>query len=169
MSGYRTGAGAGTGVIHQTTLVASHEPAPPYDLPPMMPISLHVNATRYLDALVGLSLVLTTTPEMPCDVGRAARHGGSTTGNYLVHTTSEIEWAFVVDDDATPEQFGLTTWPVESLETLPERMRDEDGRCRQPLAIFEAAVIALNEQLAAARQPRIISEEIIAARLYTLV
>ena len=90
-----------------------------------------------------------------------------TTGNYSVTTTSEVEWAFVVEDGATPAQFGLPAWPVEAPESLPEGMRDEGGRQRQPLATFEAAATALNEQLTAARQPRAILEELIAARLYT--
>ena len=85
------------------------------------------------------------------------------TGNYHVRTTSEIEWAFVVDDGATPAQFGLESWPLES----PDALRDVEGRQRQPLEIFEAAAISLNGQLAVARQPRVISEELIAARLYT--
>ena len=40
--------------------------------------------------------------------------------NYAITTTSKIEWAFGVDDKATPEQLGLTRWPDESEEMLAE-------------------------------------------------
>ena len=54
-----------------------------------------------------------------------------TTGNYGLQTCAKIEWLFVADEDATPEQLGLPSWPAESEGKLPDR-----GRCRKrrPLA-----------------------------------
>merc|ERR1719149_163270 len=86
------------------------------------------------------------------------------TSNYAVTTTSKIEWAFGVDDKATPEQLGLTRWPDESEEMLPDR-----GRCRhKPLmaALIKAAK-EYNEKLKKANQPPLVDEELFAANLYT--
>ena len=87
-----------------------------------------------------------------------------TTPNYGVETTSQVEWSYVAEDNATPEQLGLTAWPVEAATHLPDRSR---CRVRQPLATFEATVRQYNERLQAARQPTMMTAEVIAARLYS--
>ena len=87
-----------------------------------------------------------------------------TTPNYGVETTSEVEWSYVADDDATPERLGLTAWPTEAAMLLPDRSK---CRARQPLATFEAAARPYNERLQAAHQPTVVMKEVIAARLYT--
>ena len=87
-----------------------------------------------------------------------------TTSNYGVETTSKAEWAFVADEEATPEQVGFARWPAESEEKLPDR-----SRCRaRPthLALVEKAKLR-NEKLKAVHQPETIIEEILAACMYT--
>ena len=87
-----------------------------------------------------------------------------TTPNYGVETTSQVEWSYVADDNATPEQLGLAAWPAEAATHQPDRSK---CRVRHPLATFEAAARQYNARLQAARQPTMVMAEVIAARLYT--
>ena len=86
------------------------------------------------------------------------------TGNYGINTTSRIEWLFVTDEEATPEQLGLKAWPAESEEKLPDRSR---CRVRRPLAEMEKAAKAPNDQLKRNDHTPLGQPELIAANLYT--
>ena len=86
--------------------------------------------------------------------------------NYGVRTTSRVEWAFVVDDKATPEQQGLSRWPAESEDKLSAA----DKRRRRKPSIAELLKIAdggRNQQLKKANHPPLVEAELIAANLYT--
>lgn len=85
-----------------------------------------------------------------------------TRSNYGVTTTSKTEWAFVVDDAATPE--GLSRWPEESEALLPDRKK---CRVKTPLAELEKRSVKYSEQLKKAKQPPLVREELVAASLYT--
>ena len=84
--------------------------------------------------------------------------------NYGVTTTSRIEWTFVADDKATPDQLGVPRWPVESEDKLPDR-----DKCRRKPVLSELKVKAkeYSQKLEAANQPPLVDEELIAANLYT--
>ena len=81
-----------------------------------------------------------------------------------VRTSSEIEWAYVVDAEATPATFNMEKWPEESADKLPDR-----SRCRQRCALTDTmeAAESRNHALVEAKQPPLVDEEIIAAILYT--
>jgi len=88
--------------------------------------------------------------------------------NYGVRTTSRVEWAFVVDDKATPEQQGLSRWPAES----EDKLNAADQRRRKKPSMAELLEIAnedggRNQQLMKANHPPLVEEELIAANLYT--
>ena len=85
-----------------------------------------------------------------------------TRSNYGVTTTSEIEWAFVVADAATPE--GLSHWPAESEALLPDR---EKCRRKTPLAELEKRSVEYSEQLKKAKHSPLLKAELVAASLYT--
>ena len=82
--------------------------------------------------------------------------------NYGITTTSRTEWAFVVDDGATPE--GLSRWPEESESLLPDRKK---CRVKTPLTELMQRAVKYSEQLEKAKQPPLVKEELIAASLYT--
>ena len=85
-------------------------------------------------------------------------HCEFTTGNYGVCTTSALEWAFVVDGEATRD------WPVESEARLPDR-----AKCRRPVPLkeFLARVHEKNAQLRSLKMAQLIEAELVGARLYT--
>ena len=88
--------------------------------------------------------------------------------NYGVRTTSRVEWAFVVDDKASPEQQGLSRWPAES----EDKLNAADKRRRKKPSMAELLEIAnedggRNQQLMKANHPPLVEEELIAANLYT--
>ena len=84
--------------------------------------------------------------------------------NYGVTTTSKIEWTFIADSKATPEQLGIPRWPVESEDKLPER-----DKCRRKPILSELKEKAkeYTPKLEAATQPPLVDEELIAANSYT--
>ena len=86
------------------------------------------------------------------------------TDNYGIATTSKIEWLFMRADDAALQQQGLSSWPSESADKLPDRTL-----CRKllPLAEIQREAEVRNEQLQGAGHTMLINEELIAARLYT--
>ena len=86
------------------------------------------------------------------------------TSNYGVETSSETEWLFVVDSEATPERLHLAHWPEEDVAKLPDRSK---CRTRRPLVELEQAAKSRNEELSKANQPPVIREEVVAANLYT--
>ena len=88
------------------------------------------------------------------------------TGNYGVVTTSKTEWLFVTEEDeaAALSTLGLESWPAESEKKLPDRSR---CRKRRPLADVERAAEAQNARLLEAKHTTLISEELIAAIMYT--
>ena len=98
----------------------------------------------------------------PLDESSSSKPRGALRSNYGVQTTSAVEWAFVVGEDAVPA--GLARWPVEAEEKLPDR-----SRCRRktPLAALEEKAEQINVKLKEANQPELLREEIIAANLYT--
>ena len=87
-----------------------------------------------------------------------------TTGNYGVRTSSQIEWHYVVNAEATPAQFGLPLWPAESDSMCCDRSR---CRKREALDSVMARAAPRNEQLKAFNQPKVVLDEVISARLYT--
>ena len=88
------------------------------------------------------------------------------TGNYGVETTSKTEWLFTAVGTATPEQAGLTRWPVESEAKLPDR-----DMCRSRRSVNDllrgTERTKRDALLRAAGQPALVDEEVIAANLYT--
>ena len=87
--------------------------------------------------------------------------------NYGVTTTARVEFAFVVDDKATPEQERLSRWPAEAEDKLSDR-----SKCRKKPSMAKLIEIAnedggRNEQLKKANHPPLVEEELIAANLYT--
>ena len=79
-------------------------------------------------------------------------------------TNSKAEWAFVVESEKTPEDLGLSRWPAESEEKLPNRSH---CRARTPFAELMERAAKYNEQLKEANQPPLVEEELIAGNLYT--
>ena len=91
-------------------------------------------------------------------------HDTFVTGNYGVETCSKVEWQFVAEPKATPETLGLSGWPKESEQKLPDR-----DRCRKRVSLEQLLEAAKerNAQLLKAKQPEVMKEEIVAANLYT--
>ena len=82
-----------------------------------------------------------------------------TTSNYLVTTTPQLEWAFVV----APDSHEGDEWPHEDrLQGQPELMR-------RTMAVDEVRrrLAEVNAKLEALREPLMLYEEAIGARLYT--
>ena len=100
-----------------------------------------------------------------CDFG-AESTDTFVTGNYGIETTSQAEWAFVVESDATPEQFNLARWPEETEEKLPER---DKCRKKRPLAnlLKGPERKTCDERLKKINQPGTMDEELIAIIQYT--
>ena len=89
--------------------------------------------------------------------------------NYGIETTSEIEWLFVVstdkDEAVAREQLRLERWPAESDEKMSDRTK---CRVKRTLTDLDAEIEARNKQLKDANQPKVETEEVIAAQLSTL-
>ena len=96
-------------------------------------------------------MLLTRRPPPPCS-------------NYGVTTTSKIEWTFIVDDKATPEQLGVPRWPAESEDKLPDRKK---SRQKSVLSELIDKAKEHNQKLEEANQPPLVDEELIAASSYT--
>lgn len=83
-----------------------------------------------------------------------------TTGNYSVTTTSEIEWKFVTEPDASIQ------WPVEErLKSLPNAAM----LMRKPMAAesLQASMQQLNAKLEAMRADKLAWHDVVGARLFT--
>lgn len=86
------------------------------------------------------------------------------TGNYGITTSSEIEWAYVLEP--TKERLArlrFSQWPAEAEKKLPEGHR----RRAVPLAKFEAKMEEVNGQLRSMGQPELTRVELIGGRLYS--
>ena len=86
-----------------------------------------------------------------------------TTSNYLCHTSSCIEWYFVVDPARGKEVLKRKSYPSEQAEGLERRkLRNE-----RELDTFDVAISDVNNRLRLHAQRPLRKEEFIASRLYT--
>jgi hypothetical protein len=86
-----------------------------------------------------------------------------TTSNYLCHTSSCIEWYFVVDPARGKEVLKRKSYPSEQAEGLERRkLRNE-----RELDTFDVAISDVNNRLRQHAQRPLRKEEFIASRLYT--
>lgn len=85
------------------------------------------------------------------------------TSNYSIHTTSLIEWHFVVDPEGGKRVLGRLQYPGESGHGIERRKK----RCERPLETFDVAISDINQRLREQAQRPLRIEEFIAARLYT--
>ena len=101
--------------------------------------------------------------------------------NYMVRTTSKVEWFFVSAPDGTlgtelpaglgvdpgqplPVQAdGSLAWPSEAADLIEERQR----RLPRPMHYFDRQMTAHNASLREIKLPPIVGEELLSLRLYT--
>jgi hypothetical protein len=81
--------------------------------------------------------------------------------HYKITTTSRVEWLFVASPDGAETWGGQ--WPAERTELPPNAA----PRQPLPLSAFDGEMEARNGQLRALRQPELLVDELLAARLYT--
>ena len=85
------------------------------------------------------------------------------TGNYLMTSTSKIEWAFVTAEDhgEALDTLGISEWPG------CERNRKTGSRKAQRLSDFTSKWQAVDRRLQAAGEQALSTPEFVALRLYT--
>ena len=130
-----------------------------------------------LEAIVG-------SPHPMVEEGMSREHCTSvdsfvpfTTDNYLIRTTSQVEWWFVVDPTGallSPERLGSSyqalgltpssSYPVENAARLANGAKP---RAPRALADFDAELCATNARLEEHHQTPCGREELVGARLYT--
>ena len=85
-----------------------------------------------------------------------------TTSNYLCHTSSCIEWYFVVDPARGKEVLKRKSYPSEATALERRKRRNE-----RELDTFDVAISDVNNRLRLQAQRPLRKEEFIASRLYT--
>ena len=102
----------------------------------------------------------------------ADSHAGFTSDNYGVHTTSEIEWLYVVEPSAPSVPVALgrlryATWPQHARTAMEADEENEFVRTPRAPSEFEGAMDDANDQLAKQGFEPIGHCEFLATRLYT--